>query len=241
MFHVGDCAHLPRRRQRARAADRRPPGRVSSRAELPGPRARRATAASRSTTGARPSSAGDVFVLATDGVYEHVDARVRSPTRSRARARRPGRGGPRRSSTRRCGRAAPTTSPCSSCASTRCRRGDAGELLGRADGAAAAAAARSRGWCFDGYRIVRELHASSRSHVYLAVDADSGAPVVAQDAVDRPARRPRLPRALHDGGMDRAAHRQRRTSSRPARRQRARAASSTSPWSTSRARRWRNG
>ena len=26
---------------------------------------------------------------------------------------------------------------------------------------------------FDGYRIVRELHASSRSHIYLAVDADS--------------------------------------------------------------------
>lgn len=31
---------------------------------------------------------------------------------------------------------------------------------------------------FDGYRIVRELHASSRSHVYLATDEDSDAPVV---------------------------------------------------------------
>lgn len=31
---------------------------------------------------------------------------------------------------------------------------------------------------FDGYRIVRELHASSRSHVYLAVDGDNGAQVV---------------------------------------------------------------
>lgn len=31
---------------------------------------------------------------------------------------------------------------------------------------------------FDGYRIVRELHASSRSHVHLAVDEDSGEAVV---------------------------------------------------------------
>ena len=28
---------------------------------------------------------------------------------------------------------------------------------------------------FDGYRIVRELHASSRSHIYLAVDTESDA------------------------------------------------------------------
>ena len=31
---------------------------------------------------------------------------------------------------------------------------------------------------FDGYKIVRELHASSRSHVYLAVDGDTGVQVV---------------------------------------------------------------
>lgn len=31
---------------------------------------------------------------------------------------------------------------------------------------------------FDGYRIIREIHASSRSHVYLAVDKDSGGRVV---------------------------------------------------------------
>lgn len=30
---------------------------------------------------------------------------------------------------------------------------------------------------FDGYKIVREIHASSRSHVYLAVDNDTGTPV----------------------------------------------------------------
>jgi hypothetical protein len=31
---------------------------------------------------------------------------------------------------------------------------------------------------FDGYRIVRELHSSSRSHVYLALDGEESAPVV---------------------------------------------------------------
>ncbi|MGR9106519.1 MAG: protein kinase domain-containing protein [Gammaproteobacteria bacterium] len=31
---------------------------------------------------------------------------------------------------------------------------------------------------FDGYKIVRELHASSRSHVYLAVDSEDNTPVV---------------------------------------------------------------
>ena len=31
---------------------------------------------------------------------------------------------------------------------------------------------------FDGYKIIRELHASSRSHVYLAVDAETGSTVV---------------------------------------------------------------
>ena len=28
---------------------------------------------------------------------------------------------------------------------------------------------------FDGYRIVREMHASSRSHIYLAVDSETDA------------------------------------------------------------------
>ena len=31
---------------------------------------------------------------------------------------------------------------------------------------------------FDGYQIVRELHASSRSHIYLAVDGDTNQTVV---------------------------------------------------------------
>ena len=42
------------------------------------------------------------------------------------------------------------------------------------------------GATFDGYRIVRRLHASSRSHVYLALDEDDGATrVIKTPAMDR--------------------------------------------------------
>ena len=62
---------------------------------------------------------------------------------------------------------------------------------------------------FDGYRIVRELHASSRSHIYLAVDADSDELVVLKIPSIDLRGDPGLPEALHDGGVGRAAHRQR--------------------------------
>ena len=61
---------------------------------------------------------------------------------------------------------------------------------------------------FDGYRIVRELHGSSRSHIYLAVDIETDARGHHQDSVDRPARRSGLSEAVHDGGVGGAAHRQ---------------------------------
>ena len=61
---------------------------------------------------------------------------------------------------------------------------------------------------FDGYRIVRELHGSSRSHIYLAVDSETDATGRPQDSVDRPARRSGLSEALHDGGVGRAPHQQ---------------------------------
>ena len=61
---------------------------------------------------------------------------------------------------------------------------------------------------FDGYRIIRELHGSSRSHIYLAVDIETEAVGDHQDPVDRPARRPRLPEAVHDGRVGSAADRQ---------------------------------
>ncbi|MFK4538951.1 serine/threonine protein phosphatase PrpC [Bradyrhizobium ottawaense] len=61
---------------------------------------------------------------------------------------------------------------------------------------------------FDGYRIVREIHGSSRSHIYLAVDAETEEPVALKlpsvDLRDNAA----LSQALPDGGVDRAPDRQ---------------------------------
>jgi serine/threonine protein phosphatase PrpC/ribosomal protein L39E len=53
-------------------------------------------------------------------------------------------------------------------------RSDASELLGRPSELPPAPLLEPR-MMFDGFRIVRELHGSSRSHIYLAVDTDSEA------------------------------------------------------------------
>ena len=190
-------AYLPRRRLRASTASRAARWSSSPRTIASGFRRSRAISAarsasirrSRSTTAPCELEKGDVFVLATDGVHEHVGRAFvaeaiaeRTPTTSTP---------PRaRSSTRPTSAAARTTSPCRSCASTSCPTASAASSQ-QLDRAAAAAAARRRAWCFDGYRIVREMHASSRSHIYLAVGhARPATPVVLKTPVDRPARRP---------------------------------------------------
>ena len=61
---------------------------------------------------------------------------------------------------------------------------------------------------FDGYRIVRELHGCSRSHIYLAVDIETDDARHHQDPVNRSARRPCLSEAIHDGRVGGAADRQ---------------------------------
>ena len=88
--------------------------------------------------------------------------------------------------------------------------GEAGEMLGQAVELPLPPLLEPR-MTFDGYRIVRELHASSRSHIYLAVDIDerrrrSSSRFPSIDLRGDPA----YLRALHDGGMGRAPHRQRR-------------------------------
>jgi serine/threonine protein phosphatase PrpC len=119
-------------------------------------------------------ASGDVFVLATDGVYEHADERfmadiiARSPHDLDGVAR--------------------------TIVDEACRRGSGDNLtlqLVRIDEMPDAGAnevitgidqlplpplldARAM---FDGYRIVREIHASHRSHIYLAVDAETEAVV----------------------------------------------------------------
>ena len=163
---------------------------------------------SRSTTRRSQVENGDIFVLATDGVYEHVGARFVAAADPRScrtiwtrrrrlivdealQQRQPGQShGPDR----------PARSSCPTARPARCS--------GRHIRTAAARRCSKRAQVFDGYRIVREMHASSRSHIYLAVDIESDDAGRDQDPLDRPARRPGLSEALHDGGVGRAPHRQ---------------------------------
>jgi serine/threonine protein phosphatase PrpC len=117
---------------------------------------------------------GDVFVLATDGVYEHVDDRFMVEVLGK--------------SARDLDGAARTI------VEEACRRGSDDNLtmqIVRIDGIPDAAASEivtqadrlplppllDARMIFDGYRIVREIHGSNRSHIYLAVDAESGTAV----------------------------------------------------------------
>ena len=160
------------RRQSPRAIDRRSSGR-----RFLGDRAISAARwasirSSKSTIRPLPVEKGDVFVLATDGVHEYVGASFIADTIQRQRGRsRQGRQSHRRRGVS--SRAARTTSRSRSSASTSCRREMPARFI-TADRIAVPAAAGSE----DDFRWLshrRELHASSRSHLYLAVDAETDA------------------------------------------------------------------
>ena len=119
-------------------------------------------------------AAGDIFALATDGVYEHVDDRfvvkaIGSSSDDLDKASR-------------------------TIVEEAYRRGSEDNLtvqVVRVDEVPDAAASEvitqfdrlplppllDARMVFDGYRIVREIHGSSRSHIYLAVDAETEAVV----------------------------------------------------------------
>jgi serine/threonine protein phosphatase PrpC len=118
---------------------------------------------------------GDVFVLATDGVYEHVDSAfmvdvIRGCAANRDQAAR-------------------------AIVDEAHRRGSNDNLTVQIVAVDALPRPESRPMqqqlselplppildarmTIDGYRVVRELHGSHRSHIYLAVDGETGAPVV---------------------------------------------------------------
>ncbi|MBS0532677.1 MAG: bifunctional protein-serine/threonine kinase/phosphatase [Proteobacteria bacterium] len=123
---------------------------------------------------ALPVAAGDTFVLATDGVYEHLTARtiVESIERDAADLDRA---------------AASLVKDAYDNGSAdnltiqivridQVPNGDASEVLGTAADLPLPPLLEARA-IFDGYRIVREVHASSRSHIYLAIDIDTDTPV----------------------------------------------------------------
>jgi serine/threonine protein phosphatase PrpC len=116
--------------------------------------------------------AGDMFVLASDGVYEHMDDAFMVDAMRRGRA--------------------DLDAAARAVVDEALRRGSADNLtvqivaIEQLPGQDAGEAQRQLAQLalpplldaradFDGYKIVRELHASSRSHIYLAVDGETQA------------------------------------------------------------------
>jgi len=141
-----------------------------------------------------PVEPGDVFLLATDGVYGHVDAEFLISTIDRhsddldRAARIAVEEAMRRGSTDNLTLqivridAVPDA--------------DAGDLFHRLSDLPLPPLLEP-GTEFEGYRILRELHASSRSHVYLAQDSsDSSAVALKVPAIDRRNDRAHLHRFL---------------------------------------------
>ena len=117
---------------------------------------------------------GDVFVLATDGIYEHLSAR--------RMARVVNEGGADLDLT-----AEAIVDQAFEAGSTdnltvqivrvdEVPDGDAAEVFAQAHELPLPPLLEARA-VFDGYRIIRELHGSSRSHIYLAVDIETDAVV----------------------------------------------------------------
>jgi serine/threonine protein phosphatase PrpC len=118
---------------------------------------------------------GDVFLLASDGVHEHVDEAtlVAAVQRHRDDLDAAARGivdeAYRRGS--------PDNLTVQLVRVDELPRQEAGEMQGQLSGLAIPPILEAR-MTLDGYRIVREVHGSSRSHIYLAVDMQTDALVV---------------------------------------------------------------
>jgi len=118
---------------------------------------------------------GDVFVLATDGVYEYADARfinatIRDTAGDLDQAARA-------IVARAYERGSPDNLTVQIVRIDELPAGEAGEVYGQPTELPPPPLLEPR-MNFDGYRIVRELHASSRSHIYLATDTETGEVVV---------------------------------------------------------------
>jgi serine/threonine protein kinase len=121
---------------------------------------------------ALPTEKGDVFLLATDGVYEHVSARFAAKAvhdhpqdldqAARIIVDEALRRGSQDNLTVQIVRLDQVPDS------------EASEILERRSELPPAPLLEPRAM-FDGYRIIRELHASSRSHIYLASDTESDA------------------------------------------------------------------
>jgi serine/threonine protein phosphatase PrpC len=119
---------------------------------------------------ALPLERGDVVVMATDGVYEHVDdtfvtATIRSHADDLDRAARA-------IVEQALAAGSPDNLTVQIVRIDELPVGEAHEVLGTAGELPLPPLLDAR-MEFDGYRIVRQIHASNRSHIYLAVDSDT--------------------------------------------------------------------
>ncbi|AXS40768.1 bifunctional protein-serine/threonine kinase/phosphatase [Breoghania sp. L-A4] len=122
-----------------------------------------------------PLGVGDVFMLATDGVCEHVDAAVVTGAVA-------AHAGDLDAAARTIAQAALDRGSDDNLTVQIVRvdclpAGDAADIMGQAVSLPAPPLLEAR-QDFDGYRIVRSLHASSRSHIYLAQDSADGSHAV---------------------------------------------------------------
>ncbi|ANN79082.1 bifunctional protein-serine/threonine kinase/phosphatase [Bordetella flabilis] len=123
----------------------------------------------------QPLELGDVFVLATDGVYEYVDSQAMLD--AVAMHRNDLDEAARRLVELACAGGS-TDNLTVQIVRIEALPGPRADEIGRRSSSLPCPPLLEVGQVFEGYRILQALHASSRSHVYRAEDAETGAAVV---------------------------------------------------------------
>ena len=121
-----------------------------------------------------PIETGDIFVLATDGVYEHVNPRFIAEIAGRNDGDFDGAAKTIVEEAYRQGSSDNLTVQILRIDAL--PDGQASDIVGQAADLPCPPLLEPR-MVLDGYQIVREIHASSRSHIYLAIDSADGAAV----------------------------------------------------------------
>ena len=117
---------------------------------------------------------GDLFLLATDGVYEHVSSRFITETINKGANELDGAARTIVEEAKR--RGSPDNLTIQIVRIDALPDGESSEIVRQASELPCPPLPEAR-TVLDGYQIVREIHGSSRSHIYMAVDSADGATV----------------------------------------------------------------
>ncbi len=121
---------------------------------------------------------GDIFLLATDGVYEHVSEHDMAGIIRASAAAPDGLDAAAKALVEKAFQQGSADNLTAQIVRVdELPRGQASEMVQQLSGLPLPPVLDARS-AFDGYTIVRELHGSSRSHIYLATDKDTGTLVV---------------------------------------------------------------